>query len=266
VAALAAQGVRELTLLGQNVNAYRGVMTDGSDADLALLLHFICAIRGIDRVRYTTSHPLEMSSSLISAYRELPKLVGHLHLPVQSGSNRILLQMKRGYDVEKYLCTVESIKIARPGIAISSDFIVGFPGETDDDFKATLDLVDRVGFDNSYSFIYSARPGTPAATFPDDVPMTIKKQRLSVLQERLAQSAAVISRSMIGTIQRILVQREARRGANLLTGRTENNRSVYFPGDSSLIGQFIEVNIIGVQPNSLQGEAVSLKPPLAKLG
>lgn len=266
VAALTAQGVCELTLLGQNVNAYRGAMADGNDADLALLLHFICAMEGVGRVRYTTSHPLEMSSSLIAAYRELPKLVGHLHLPVQSGSNRILRQMKRGYDVEGYLRTVESLKSARPGIAISSDFIVGFPGETDDDFQATLDLVEQVGFDHSYSFIYSARPGTPAAAFPDDVPLSVKKQRLTVLQEKLAQSASVISRSMVGTTQRLLVQRIARRGANLLTGRTENNRSVYFPGDSSLIGRFIEVNIIGVQPNSLQGELLSLRPPLAKLG
>ena len=242
VAALAQQGVREVTLLGQNVNAYRGVMHDGEIADLGLLITWIAAIDGIDRIRYTTSHPLEMNDSLINAYAEVPALVGHLHLPVQSGSDRILRE-------------------ARPGISISSDFIVGFPGETDADFEDTMALIDAVGFDHSFSFIYSQRPGTPAAALPDDVPVEVKKSRLARLQARINEMAADISRTMVGCTERVLVEKPSRKRPEQLSGRTENNRVVNFDADASLIGRFVEVEITEALPNSLRGRLVDVEEP-----
>ncbi len=254
VAQLAAQGVREVTLLGQNVNAYRGEMADGDSADLALLIHYVAAIDGIDRIRYTTSHPMEMSESLIRAYAEVPELVGHLHLPVQSGSDRILAQMKRGHTALEYKSIVRRLRQARPDLSLSSDFIVGFPGESEADFEATMALIEEVGFDRSFSFVYSPRPGTPAASLPDDVPMEVKKARLARLQKRIDEMAAAISESMVGTTQRILVERRSRRDASELAGRTENNRVVNFRGDEGLIGTFVDVTITEALPNSLRGE------------
>ena len=254
VAQLAGQGVREVTLLGQNVNAYRGATHDGDSADLALLIHFLAAIDGIDRIRYTTSHPLEMSDSLIAAYAEVPELVSHLHLPVQSGSDRILALMKRGHSVLEYRSIIRRLREARPDISISSDFIVGFPGETEADFEATLALIAEVGFDNSFSFLYSPRPGTPAASLPDDVPQAAKKARLGALQARIGQHAAEISRGMVGTTQRILVEGAAKKDPTELRGRTENNRVVNFKGPASLIGDFINVVITEALPNSLRGQ------------
>ncbi len=254
VAGLAQQGVREVNLLGQNVNAYRGVMHDGEHADLALLIHYVAAIDGIERIRYTTSHPVEMSENLIQAYAEVPQLVSHLHLPVQSGSDRILAMMKRGHSVLEYKRIVRRLREVRPDISISSDFIVGFPGETEADFAATLKLIEQVGFDHSFSFIYSARPGTPAASLPDDVPQEVKKRRLTLLQERIAQGAGAISRAMVGTVQRVLVEGVSRKDARQLAGRTENNRVVNFPADRAMIGQFVDVRITEALPNSLRGE------------
>ncbi len=257
VAQLARQGVREVNLLGQNVNAYRGTMHDGEQADLALLISYVAAIDGIERIRYTTSHPLEMSDSLIQVYAEVPQLVSHLHLPVQSGSDRILAMMKRGHSVLEYKRIIRRLQEVRPGISISSDFIVGFPGETEADFAATMKLIDQVGFDHSFSFIYSARPGTPAATLPDEVPLEEKKRRLATLQERIAEQAGGISRAMVGTVQRVLVEGLSRRDPRQLAGRTENNRVVNFDGDPALIGQFAEVKITEALPNSLRGELVA---------
>ncbi len=257
VAQLARQGVREVNLLGQNVNAYRGAMHDGEQADLALLISYVAAIDGIERIRYTTSHPLEMSDSLIQAYAEVPQLVSHLHLPVQSGSDRILAMMKRGHSVLEYKRIVRRLREVRPDISISSDFIVGFPGETEADFAATMKLIDQVGFDHSFSFIYSARPGTPAASLPDEVPLEEKKRRLATLQERIAEQAGEISRAMVGTVQRVLVEGVSRRDTRQLAGRTENNRVVNFDGDPALIGQFAEVKITEALPNSLRGELVA---------
>ncbi len=257
VAQLARQGVREVNLLGQNVNAYRGAMHDGEQADLALLISYVAAIDGIERIRYTTSHPLEMSDSLIQAYAEVPQLVSHLHLPVQSGSDRILAMMKRGHSVLEYKRIVRRLREVRPDISISSDFIVGFPGETEADFAATMKLIDQVGFDHSFSFIYSARPGTPAASLPDEVPLEEKKRRLATLQERIAEQAGGISRAMVGTVQRVLVEGVSRRDIRQLAGRTENNRVVNFDGDPALIGQFAEVKITEALPNSLRGELVA---------
>lgn len=254
VASLAAQGVREVTLLGQNVNAYRGIMEDGELADLALLISYVAAIEGIDRIRYTTSHPVEFSDSLIQVYADVPKLVSHLHLPVQSGSDRILSQMKRGHTVLEYKQKVRRLRELRPKFSLSSDFIVGFPGETEEDFQATLRLIEEVQFDHSFSFVYSPRPGTPAASFPDDVPLTVKKQRLAILQARLTEIANAISAAMVGTVQRILVEGPSRKDAKQLAGRTENNRVVNFAGESSWIGQFVEVRITEALPNSLRGE------------
>ncbi|RJQ47110.1 MAG: tRNA (N6-isopentenyl adenosine(37)-C2)-methylthiotransferase MiaB [Gammaproteobacteria bacterium] len=254
---LAAQGVREVTLLGQNVNAYRGMMADGDAADLALLIHYVAAVPGIERIRYTTSHPVEFSDSLIQAYAETPKLANHLHLPVQSGSDRILSLMKRGHTVLEYKSRIRKLRALRPDISISSDFIVGFPGETDDDFAATMRLIEEIGFDQSFSFIYSPRPGTPAASLPDPAPMEVKQRRLAALQARINQMAAAISRGMVGTVQRVLVQRPSRKDARLYAGRTENNRVVNFPGDASLIGVFADVRIIEALPNSLRGELVA---------
>ncbi len=257
VAALAEQGVREVTLLGQNVNAYRGVMHDGEIADLALLINYIAAIEGIDRIRYTTSHPLEMSDSLIQAYAEVPELVGHLHLPVQSGSDRVLAMMKRNHTALEYISIIRRLREARPGISLSSDFIIGFPGETDADFEQTMALVERIGFDHSFSFVYSQRPGTPAASLPDDVPMAVKKQRLARLQARITEMAADISASMVGSIQRVLVEKPSRKRADQLSGRTENNRVVNFDAAPDLVGQFVEIRITEALPNSLRGELVA---------
>ena len=258
VVALAEQGVREITLLGQNVNAYRGAMHDGSIADLALLIHYIAAIDGIGRIRYTTSHPLEMSDSLIQAYREVPKLVSHLHLPVQSGSDRILALMKRKHTALEYKAIIRKLREARPDISLSSDFIVGFPGETEQDFEATMNLIEELRFDHSFSFVYSARPGTPAASLPDDVSQDEKKARLARLQARILDFAAGYSKAMVGTVQRILVDRPSRKNAHELSGRTENNRVVNFAADPALLGKFVNVRITAALPNSLRGEFVGL--------
>jgi tRNA-2-methylthio-N6-dimethylallyladenosine synthase len=256
VAGLAAQGVREVNLLGQNVNAYRGRMHDGEIADLALLIHYVAAIDGIERIRYTTSHPVEMSDSLIQAYAEVPKLVSFLHLPLQSGSDRILALMKRGHTTLEYKSIIRRLREARPDICISSDFIVGFPGETEEDFQATLRMVEEIGFDHSFSFIYSQRPGTPAADLPDDVSLEAKKERLARLQQLINSNAQRISRQMVGTVQRVLVDGPSRKNPLELSGRTENNRVVNFPGDAALAGQFAEVRITEALPNSLRGELV----------
>jgi tRNA-2-methylthio-N6-dimethylallyladenosine synthase len=254
VAQLAEQGVREVNLLGQNVNAYRGRMHDGDIADLALLIHYVAAIEGIDRIRFTTSHPVEFTDSLIQAFAEVPELVSHIHLPVQSGSDRILMQMKRGHTVLEYKHKIRQLRRVRPDISISSDFIVGFPGETDADFEATMKLIDDIRYDNSFSFIYSPRPGTPASYLPDDVPMAVKKQRLSALQSRILQYAGEISRAMVGSEQRILVEGHSRKDDTMLSGRTENNRVVNFAGPDELIGQFVTVRITEALSNSLRGE------------
>jgi len=253
VASLAAQGVREVNLLGQNVNAYRGPMHDGDVADLALLISYVAAIDGIERIRYTTSHPVEFSDSLIQVYAEVPELVSHLHLPVQSGADRILALMKRGHTALEYKQKIRRLREARPDISLSSDFIIGFPGETEADFEATMALIEEIGFDHSFSFIYSARPGTPAASLPDDVPMEVKKARLARLQEKINTNTAAYSRAMVGTTQRILVEGPSKKDANELRGRTENNRVVNFAGPSSLIGQFAGVVITEAMPNSLRG-------------
>lgn len=260
---LAGQGVRELNLLGQNVNAYRGSMDDGSTADLALLMTYIAAIDGIDRLRYTTSHPLEMSDSLIQVYAELPELVGHLHLPVQSGSDRVLAAMKRNHTALEYKSRIRRLRQARPAISLSSDFIVGFPGETESDFEATMKLIEDIGFDHSFSFIYSRRPGTPAAELPDDVPMTVKKQRLARLQARIQGMAAQISADMVGTLQRVLVEGPSRKNPMQMAGRSENNRVVNFDADSDLIGRFVSLRITEAMPNSLRGEFVAIADSVA---
>ncbi len=253
---LAEQGVREVTLLGQNVNAYRGPRNDGSIADLGLLIRYVAAIDGIGRIRFTTSHPAEFSEPLIEAFSAVPELVNHLHLPVQSGSDRILSLMKRGYTVREYKSKIRRLRATRPEISISSDFIVGFPGETEADFAATLDLIHDIGFDQSFSFIYSKRPGTPAASMPDDSPQEVKKGRLAILQSRLEQQAAAISRAMVGGIERVLVEGPSRKDPTELCGRTENNRVVNFYGRRELIGQFVEVRITEALPHSLRGERV----------
>ena len=256
VAGLAAQGVREVNLLGQNVNAYRGVTHDGDVADLALLIHYIATIDGIDRIRYTTSHPVEMSDSLIRCYGEVPELVSFLHLPVQSGSDRILALMKRGHTALEYKSIIRRLREQRPNICLSSDFIIGFPGETEADFEATMTLIEEVGFDQSFSFIYSPRPGTPAASLPDDVPMELKKARLARLQETINRQARAISEAMVGTEQTILVEGPSRKNAAEIAGRTENNRVVNLPGDLALAGQFVKVRITEALPNSLRGALI----------
>ena len=250
---LARQGVREINLLGQNVNAYRGETEDGDIASFALLLHYVAAVDGIDRIRFTTSHPLEFTDDIIEAFAEIPQLVNHLHLPVQSGSNRILSEMKRGHQREDYLEIMRKIKAVRPGISLSSDFIIGFPGETDQDFADTMALIEEVGFDFSYSFIFSPRPGTPAANFADDVSMTIKEQRLKHLQTRLNEMTMAISHAMVGSSQAILVDGVSKKNPLHLTGRTENNRVVNFAAHPRLIGQFVDVLITEALPNSLRG-------------
>jgi tRNA-2-methylthio-N6-dimethylallyladenosine synthase len=247
-----------VNLLGQNVNAYRGLMADGDSADLALLIHYVAAIDGIERIRYTTSHPQEMSDSLVQAYRDVPELVSHLHLPVQSGSDRILAMMKRNHTALEYKSRIRQLRAARPDISLSSDFIIGFPGETEADFQATLDLIEDIGFDHSFSFIYSRRPGTPAADLPDDVPLDVKKQRLAILQQRISDMAIAISRAMVGTEQRVLVEGPSRKDPKELAGRTENNRVVNFAASPELVGRFVTVHITEAFPNSLRGELLGL--------
>jgi tRNA-2-methylthio-N6-dimethylallyladenosine synthase len=251
---LAAQNVREVNLLGQNVNAYCGATTDGEEADLAELITQVADIDGIDRIRFTTSHPLEFSDSLIQVYAEVPELVSHLHLPVQSGSNRILAAMKRGHEIDLYLDKIERLRKLRPDISVSSDFIIGFPGETLADFEDTMKLIESIGFDTSFSFIYSARPGTPAAELADDTPESVKKERLHILQARILQNAQQISRRMVGCEETILVTGVSRKDPGELQGRTENNRVVNFRyEDHSLIGKFVRVQIEDAYPNSLRG-------------
>jgi tRNA-2-methylthio-N6-dimethylallyladenosine synthase len=249
---LAAQGVREINLLGQNVNDYRGPMENGEMADLALLIHYLAAIDGIGRIRFTTSHPLAFSDNLVNAFAEVPELANHLHLPVQSGSDRILAMMKRGYTAIEFKSKIRKLRKVRPDIRLSTDIIVGFPGETDKDFQDTMDLVHEIGFDMSFSFIYSPRPGTPAANLPDETPMEVKKQRLKILQDRLLLQSARYSQSMIGSTQRILVTGLSKKDTQQLAGRTECNRVVNFDGDAGLVGQFILVDITEAQPNSLR--------------
>lgn len=253
---LAEQGVREINLLGQNVNDYRGPMNTGEIADLALLIHYIAAIDGIDRIRFTTSHPIAFSDNLIEAYREVPELANHLHLPVQSGSDRILGLMKRGYTALEYKSKIRKLKKVRPDIRLSTDIIVGFPGETDKDFEDTMNLVHEMGFDISFSFIYSPRPGTPAANLADETPMEVKKQRLKVLQDRLLLQASRYSQAMIGTTQRILVTGPSKKDEAQWAGRTECNRVVNFNGPEGLQGQFVHINITEALPNSLRGHLI----------
>ncbi len=253
VRSLASHGVREVTLLGQNVNAYRGALPGGGHADLAALIYFVAEVPGIERIRFTTSHPVEFRDSLIEAYRDVPQLAAYLHLPVQSGSDRILALMKRGHTALEYKQKIRRLREARPGLSLSSDFIVGFPGETGRDFQATLDLIAEVGFDQSYSFIYSRRPGTPAASLPDDLEHAEKQRRLERLQALVNGQALAISRGMVGTVQRVLVERPARRDARQLAGRTENNRWVNFDGPATLIDRFVNVVVTEAMPNSLRG-------------
>ena len=255
VSALADQGVREVNLLGQNVNAYRGQMPDASQCDFAGLIPYIADIDGIDRIRYTTSHPVEFSDALIEVYGQVPELVSHLHLPVQSGSDKILMAMKRGHTAIEYKSKIRRLRNMRPDISISSDFIIGFPGESENDFAATMKLIEEIGFDTSFSFIYSARPGTPAADLPDDTPDAVKKQRLSILQTRISQEAAAISRRMVGGSERLLVSGISKKDPGQLQGRTENNRVVNFRSlDHALIGEFVTAKITEALPNSLRGE------------
>jgi tRNA-2-methylthio-N6-dimethylallyladenosine synthase len=257
VRALAAQGVREVNLLGQNVNAYRGPIEDGTLADLATLIYFVAEVDGIERIRFTTSHPVEFTDALIEAYRDVPKLASYLHLPVQSGSDRVLALMKRGHTVLEYRQKVRRLRAARPDISISSDFIVGFPGETDQDFAATMALIEAVGFDQSFSFIYSRRPGTPAAAFPDEIPLDVKHRRLELLQARINGQALAISERMVGTVQRVLVERPAKKNPRQLAGRTGNMRWVNFDGPAVLIDRFADVLITEALPNSLRGRLVN---------
>ena len=253
VVALAGQGVREITFLGQNVNAYRGAMHGGGECDLALLIAYAAAIEGIDRIRYTTSHPAELTASLVDVYAEVPELVSHLHLPVQSGSDRILALMKRTYTARDYVEKVRRLRAVRPDLSLSSDFIVGFPGETDADFEATMDLIDEVGFDTSFSFIYSARPGTPAAGLPDPVPLDVKRRRLARLQARVSELARDVSEAMVGARARVLVEGPSKKDPGELRGRTGNNRVVNFAGPRALCGTFADVTIVEALPNSLRG-------------
>lgn len=257
VAQLADQGVREVTLLGQNVNAYRGRMPDGSIADFALLLDYVSQIDGIERIRFMTSHPREFTQRLIDAFARLPKLVDHVHLPVQSGSDRILAAMKRGYTALEYKSIVRRLRAVRPNVSVTSDFIVGFPGETEEDFGQTMKLIEEVGFDASFSFIYSPRPGTPAARMPDATPHEVKLARLQKLQERIEAQADALSRAMLGSVQRVLVTGPARRGEQPLAARTDNNRVVNFPGDAGLINRMVRVKVTEVFPHTLGGELVS---------
>ncbi|SDH19369.1 tRNA-2-methylthio-N6-dimethylallyladenosine synthase [Nitrosomonas sp. Nm132] len=257
VAGLVVQGIKEITLLGQNVNAYRGEMDDDEIADFALLLEYIHEIPGIERIRYTTSHPREFTTRLIEAYAKLPKVVSHLHLPVQSGADRVLAAMKRGYSVLEYKSIIRRIRGIRPDISISSDFIIGFPGETDADFEATMKLIEDVNFDESFSFIYSPRPGTPAADLPDDTPHEMKLARLYRLQQRIAQQAQAISQGMVGTTQRILVEGPSKKNPDELCGRTDNNRVVNFAGTPDLVGHFAHIKITAALSHTLRGEIIT---------
>lgn len=257
VAGLAIQGVKEITLLGQNVNAYLGKAASDEIADFATLLEYIHEVPGIERIRYTTSHPREFTTRLIETYRHSPKLVGHVHLPVQSGSDRILTAMKRGYTTLEYKSIIRKLRLARPGISISSDFIIGFPGETDDDFEATMKLIDDINFDESFSFIYSPRPGTPAADLPDDTPHQTKLTRLYRLQEKIQLNAQTISQAMVDTVQRILVEGPSKKDPGELYGRTDNNRVVNFAGRAKLIGSFIDIRITAVSSHTLRGQILT---------
>ena len=259
IVSLARQGVREINLLGQNVNAYRGPMFDGQIADLATVIYYVAAVDGIDRIRFTTSHPVEFTDSLIQAYAEVPQLANYLHLPVQNGSDRILARMKRGHTILEYKQKIRKLRKARPDISLSSDFIVGFPGETDADFEATMHLIAEIGFDQSFSFIYSARPGTPAASYADDTPTDVKKKRLQILQARINSQAMKISKAMIGTTQSVLVERPSKKSPAQYAGRTENMRWVNFDGDASCIGQFVDVVITEALPNSLRGRLMNTR-------
>jgi tRNA-2-methylthio-N6-dimethylallyladenosine synthase len=254
IAGLADQGTKEITLLGQNVNAYRGKMNDGETADFALLLEYLAEMPGIERLRYTTSHPREFSQRLIDSYRQLPQLVDHVHLPVQSGSDRVLGAMKRGYTALEYKSIIRRLRTARPGISIASDFIVGFPGETEQDFLQTMKLVEDIAFDDSYSFMFSPRPGTPAASFAEQIPLEIKQQRLARLQAALDASAKAISNAMVGKVERILVEGPSRKDPWELAGRTSNNRVVNFPGSRHLIGKLMDVHITAALAHTLRGE------------
>ncbi|MEN9481129.1 MAG: tRNA ((37)-C2)-methylthiotransferase MiaB [Pseudomonadota bacterium] len=257
VAGLAANGVGEVTLLGQNVNAYRGDMAETEEkADLALLIEYIAEVPGIERIRYTTSHPREMSQRLIDTYATVPKLVSHLHLPVQSGADRVLAAMKRGYTAIEYKSIIRKLRAARPDISLSSDFIVGFPGETDEDFEKTMKLIEDVGFDNSFSFVYSPRPGTPALDMEDATPPEVKSARLARLQKRIEEQAQVISQAMVGSVQRVLVEGTSRKDVHELAARTDNNRTVNFAGNPRLINTFVNVRITAALPHSLRGEIV----------
>jgi tRNA-2-methylthio-N6-dimethylallyladenosine synthase len=260
VGALARQGVLEVTLLGQNVNAYRGTLAGGGHADLAALIYLVAAVPGIERIRFTTSHPVEFRDSLVEAYRDVPQLANCLHLPVQSGSDRVLALMKRGHTVLEYKQKLRRLREVRPDISLTTDIIVGFPGESERDFEATLELVREVGFDQSFSFIYSQRPGTPAAALPDDVPHAAKQARLERLQAQLNEQARAISARMVGSTQRVLVQRPSRRDTRQLAGRTENNRWVNFDGPATLINRFADVVVTEAMPNSLRGRLVEPLP------
>ncbi len=253
---LASQGVREVNLLGQNVNAYQGLMADGEMTDLALLINIVAQINGIKRIRYTTSHPTQFNERLIEAYHEVPELVSHLHLPIQSGSDKILRLMKRGHMVIEYKSKIRKLRKIRPDISISSDFIIGFPGENEQDFLDTMALINEIGFDKSFSFIYSARPGTPASSYPDDVDMDVKKQRLALIQKAINKNTGHISKSMVGSVQKVLVENVAKKGDNLF-GRTENMRNTHFKGDKSLIGQIVDVKITQGRGNSLMGDLLT---------
>ncbi len=265
---LASQGVKEINLLGQNVNAYQGVMESGEAVDFSILLHFVSAIDGIERIRFTTSHPTEFTDEIINAYAEVPQLVNHLHLPVQSGSNSILTKMKRGYSRSDYIEIIRKIRKIRPNISISSDFIIGFPGETEADFEETMALIDEIGFDFSYSFVYSARPGTPAAEIEDTTPEAVKKERLKRLQARLEELSQSASQQMVGNIETVLVEGVSKKNPLQMTGRTENNRAVNFTAHPRLAGQFVDVMITEALPNSLRGRLdesslSKIKPQLA---
>lgn len=257
VAQLAAKGVREITLLGQNVNGYRGLNHSGELIDFAELITYVAAVDGIDRIRYTTSHPLEFGDDLIDVYAEVPELVDHLHLPVQSGSDRILAAMKRNHTILEYKSKIRRLRNIRPDISMSSDFIVGFPGETDQDFADTMNLIKEINYDLSFSFVYSARPGTPAADLPDTTPEEVKKQRLAILQDRINQQAQKISRDMVGSQQRLLITGPSKKDPSEIQGRTENNRVVNLKGDVALVGEFVDAIICDALPNSLRGKLVN---------
>ena len=254
---LAAQGVSEIMLLGQNVNAYRGALDGAAECDLATLIRLVARVDGIERIRFTTSHPVEFTDALVDAYAEVPKLASYLHLPVQSGSDRVLAAMKRGYTSLEYRQKVRKLRAARADLSLSSDFIVGFPGETERDFGQTMQLIEDVGFDQSFSFIYSRRPGTPAASLPDDVPHEVKQQRLAALQARIDGQALAISRAMVGSLQRVLVEKPSKRDPRQLAGRTENMRWVNFDGPPSLLGRYADVIVTEAMPNSLRGRLLA---------